>query len=96
MLNVTLTETAGILGIFGLPGHWEIVIIILAILLLFGGKKLPELARGLGRGLRLFRSEVKGLKDDVEGDDDDNDYRKPAQSLPPTRDSEQGGDERAG
>ena len=35
-------------------GTWEIVIIVLVILLLFGGKKLPELAKGLGKGLREF------------------------------------------
>jgi sec-independent protein translocase protein TatA len=58
------------LAVFGLPGHWEIVIVLVAILLLFGGRKLPELARGLGRGLRIFKREVKGLKDDVEGDED--------------------------
>ena len=54
------------LALFGLPGHWEAIIIILAILLLFGGKKLPELAKGLGRGLRHFKSELHGIKDDIE------------------------------
>ena len=38
-----------------LPGHWEIVIIVLAILLLFGGKKIPELMKGLGSGIREFK-----------------------------------------
>ena len=55
-----------LVGIFGLPGHWEIVIVILAILLLFGGRKLPELARGMARGLRIFKDEMKGIKTDVE------------------------------
>ena len=58
------------LAVFGLPGHWEVVIVVLAILLLFGGRKLPELARGMGRALRIFKRELKGLKDEVEGDED--------------------------
>ena len=60
LMNISSTET---LGVLGLPGHWEIIIIVLVILLLFGGKKLPELARGLGKGLRLFKSEIKDVKD---------------------------------
>ena len=42
------------------------VLLILAILLLFGGRKLPELARGLGRGLRIFRDELHGISKDIE------------------------------
>jgi len=57
---------ADTLALFGLPGHWEAIIVILAILLLFGGKKLPELAKGLGRGLRHFKNELHGVKDDIE------------------------------
>ncbi|MFQ5602558.1 MAG: twin-arginine translocase TatA/TatE family subunit [bacterium] len=40
-------------------GPWEILIIIFIILLLFGGKKFPELAKGLGKGLREFKKSVK-------------------------------------
>ena len=42
------------------------LLLVLAILLLFGGRKLPELARGLARGLRIFRDELHGVKSDVE------------------------------
>ena len=49
-------------------GPPEIILIILVIVLLFGAKKLPELARGSGRALRIFKAETKGLMDD---DDDD-------------------------
>jgi sec-independent protein translocase protein TatA len=49
-------------------GPTEIILIILVIVLLFGAKKLPELARGSGRALRIFKAETKGLLDD---DDDD-------------------------
>jgi len=38
-------------------GPWEIALILVVILLLFGGRKLPEMARGLGRGLRIFKDE---------------------------------------
>lgn len=45
----------------------EILIILLIVLLLFGGKKLPDLARGLGRSLRIFKAEVKAV--DEPGED---------------------------
>lgn len=46
---------------------WPHILIVLAVvLLLFGGKKLPELARGLGRGLRIFKDEVKGVQKELE------------------------------
>ncbi|HEB85278.1 MAG TPA: twin-arginine translocase TatA/TatE family subunit [Bacteroidetes bacterium] len=43
-----------------IPGHWEIIIIGLAILLLFGGRKIPEMMRGLGSGIREFKKGVQG------------------------------------
>ena len=53
----------------GLPlaalSTWHIVVLVLAILLLFGGRKLPELARGLARGLRIFRDELHSTQKDV-------------------------------
>jgi len=51
---------------FAPPGGWELILIVLIILLLFGAKKLPELARGSGRALRIFKAETKGLVDDEE------------------------------
>ena len=56
-------------------GPLEITMIILVILLLFGAKKLPELARGSGRALRIFKAETKGLMDD---DDASNASKQPA------------------
>ena len=44
-------------------GHWEIILIVLAILLLFGGKKIPELMKGLGSGVKEFK---KGINEDNE------------------------------
>jgi sec-independent protein translocase protein TatA len=45
-------------------GAPEIILIILAILLLFGYKKLPDASRSFGRSLRIFKGEMKGMKDD--------------------------------
>ncbi|SDN72350.1 Sec-independent protein translocase subunit TatA [Geodermatophilus sp. DSM 45219] len=45
-------------------GPLEIGLILLAILLLFGYKKLPDASRSLGRSLRIFKGEMKGMKDD--------------------------------
>lgn len=45
-------------------GPTEILIILGVVLLLFGGKKLPELARGSGKALRIFKTEVKAMHDD--------------------------------
>ncbi|HET7690768.1 MAG TPA: Sec-independent protein translocase subunit TatA [Nocardioidaceae bacterium] len=45
-------------------GPTEIILILLVLILLFGAKKLPELARGSGRALRIFKAETKGLMDD--------------------------------
>ncbi|HKG51618.1 MAG TPA: Sec-independent protein translocase subunit TatA [Actinomycetales bacterium] len=42
----------------------HLLIILVVILLLFGGKKLPEAARGLGRSMRIFKSEVKEMRED--------------------------------
>lgn len=49
---------------FNLRG-WEWLIIVALILLLFGAKRLPDAARGLGRSLRIFKAETKGLVDDA-------------------------------
>ena len=54
-------------------GPTEILLILLVLVLLFGAKKLPELARGSGRALRIFKAETKGLLDE---DDDVKDSQK--------------------
>ena len=47
---------------------WEWLIIVALILLLFGAKRLPDAARGLGRSLRIFKAETKGLAEEAKGD----------------------------
>jgi len=49
---------------FGSLGIWEILIIFVIIVLIFGGKKIPELAKGLGEGIKNFRGSIK--KDEKE------------------------------
>ncbi len=50
----------------GMPGGWELVIIVLVIILLFGAKKIPELAKGLGKGIREFKDATKDIKNEID------------------------------
>lgn len=52
-------------------GTWEIILIVLVILLIFGGKKIPELMRGLGKGVKSFKDGVNGKADDEESKEED-------------------------
>ncbi|MBL1214065.1 MAG: twin-arginine translocase TatA/TatE family subunit [Ignavibacteriae bacterium] len=56
---------------FGNLGFWEIFAIVLAILLLFGAKKIPELAQGIGKGMKEFKKAVKDVQEDIEITDSD-------------------------
>ena len=49
----------------GMPGGWELFAIILVIVLLFGGKKIPELAKGLGKGIKDFKKAVNEDDEDT-------------------------------
>jgi len=51
---------------FGGLGPWEITLIILVLLVFFGAKKIPELARGLGKGIREFKDATKEIKDEID------------------------------
>ena len=44
-------------------GTWEIVLLVVVVLLLFGGKKIPELMKGLGKGVKSFKDGVNGVED---------------------------------
>ena len=50
----------------GLVGGWEVVIIALIILLLFGGRKIPELMRGVGKGIKSFKEGIKDVEKEIE------------------------------
>ncbi|MCS7053675.1 MAG: twin-arginine translocase TatA/TatE family subunit [Ignavibacterium sp.] len=56
---------------FGNLGAGEIILIILVILLLFGAKKIPELAQGLGKGMKEFKKAVRDVEDEIKKTDDD-------------------------
>lgn len=68
--------TEPVAGIFGLGGT-EMIVILLIVLLLFGGAKLPALAKGLGQSIKEFKKASK------EGDDDDKSDKKPDANQKP-------------
>ena len=51
--------------LFGSLGFWEILLIVLVILLLFGGKKIPELMHGLGKGMKSFKKGMQEVEDNI-------------------------------
>lgn len=54
---------------FGNLGAPEIILIIIVILILFGAKKIPELAKGIGKGMKEFKKAVKEVEEDINLDD---------------------------
>ncbi|OGU30969.1 MAG: preprotein translocase subunit TatA [Ignavibacteria bacterium GWA2_35_9] len=63
---------------FGNLGAGEIILIVLVILLLFGAKKIPELARGIGKGMSEFKKGLKDVEKEIKegGDEEKNDSKK--------------------
>lgn len=59
------------------PGGWELILIFLVVLLLFGAKRIPEIARGLGRGIREFKDATDDVKKELTMAD------KPSQPVQP-------------
>ena len=55
--------------LFGSFGWGEILIIAFVILLLFGGRKIPELMKGIGKGVKSFKDGMKGVEDDIKDDE---------------------------
>ncbi len=62
----------------GMPQGFEWLVILAVVVLIFGAAKLPELARGTGQALRIFKTETKGLRDD------DEDQTTPPATATPT------------
>ena len=61
------------MGSIGMP---ELIIIFLVVLLLFGSKRLPELAKGLGKGLREFKKATHELRDELDVSEIEQDFKK--------------------
>jgi sec-independent protein translocase protein TatA len=68
----------------GIVGGWEIVLILAVVLILFGAKKLPELAKGLGQGIKEFKKATKEVTDEVTSAMDDTPSPPTQKRLPPS------------
>ena len=62
--------------LFGTLGATEIIIIALIVLLLFGGKKIPELMKGIGKGVKSFKDGMKGIEDEIKEDKGSSEEKK--------------------
>lgn len=62
--------------LFSMPGGWEIFIILFIVLLMFGGRKIPELMRGLGKGIREFNSARATVEDEIRKGMDDQERKE--------------------
>ena len=58
-----------LLVLLGIPGPWQIILIVLVVLLLFGGRKIPELMKGLGQGMKEFKKATKEEQNSEEEED---------------------------
>jgi sec-independent protein translocase protein TatA len=66
----------------GMIGGWEVIVILAVVLILFGSKKLPELARGLGQGIREFKKATREVTDEIQNAGDVDAPSQPQRKLP--------------
>jgi sec-independent protein translocase protein TatA len=66
----------------GMLGGWEIILILAVVLILFGAKKLPELAKGLGTGIKEFKKATRDVSDEIHSAMDDSTPPPPQKRLP--------------
>jgi sec-independent protein translocase protein TatA len=66
----------------GMLGGWEIILILAVVLILFGAKKVPELARGLGQGIREFKKASREVTDEINNAANDTPPPSQQQKLP--------------
>jgi len=79
LMIASLADSLSAAAVLGWAVGWqEILIIVIVVLILFGGRKIPELAKGLGKGLREFKREMQGVKRDFEeAADTEEEYEPP-------------------
>ena len=70
--------------LLSMPGGTEWILIILAVLILFGGRKIPEFMRGLGRGIREFNDAKTNVKREIEDGMNEKDTKTSSTSSTPT------------
>lgn len=70
------------LAVFGIGG-WEVILILAVVLILFGAKKLPELAKGLGSGIKEFKKASREVTDEIQNADTNATSTTPVNKLPP-------------
>src|SRR6267378_105209 len=86
-LGTALFATMNIMfaGIFG---GWEIVLILAVVLILFGAKKLPELAKGLGQGIKEFKKATREVTEEISTAMDETPPSQPPKRLPPPQEAQ--------
>lgn len=62
---------------------WHIIVMIVVVVLLFGSKKLPDMARGLGRSMRILKSETEAMRGEEKRDDEDDGRAEPKHTRQP-------------
>ena len=71
------------------PSHWEVLVIFLVILLLFGAKRIPEMAKGLGKGIREFKKASSDIGDELNRGDSEDDHDRPRRRQRPIEDRQE-------
>ncbi len=79
-MNIIMSINTILLGMFGGP---EILVVMVIVVLLFGGKKIPELMRGLGKGMKEFKDATKDIKSEI--NDATGDIKKEISDIDPTK-----------
>ena len=71
--------------LIGMPGGSEWILIVLAVLILFGGRKIPEFMRGLGKGIREFNDAKDNVKKEIEDGINEKEVKKTSSTNIPTQ-----------